>query len=151
MKIVRASSSMPVFMQPTEYRGLSLMDGGLGEGGGIALPAAKRDGFQKFFVVLTREKGYRKAPIKSGRMLRVAYWNYPELIWALENRHNEYNRALEELRQLELEGKALLVYPETMPVSNRESNYRKLSESYSLGHTQGMRELPRWKEFLGIS
>jgi predicted patatin/cPLA2 family phospholipase len=67
---------------------------------------------------------------------------------AMLNRHNAYNRTLDELEDLEKEGKAFLVYPETMPVSNREVNYSKLAESYRLGYEQGKRDLPAWKEFL---
>jgi predicted patatin/cPLA2 family phospholipase len=62
MKIVRSSSSMPIFMPPTYYGEHYYIDGGLG--GGIALDIAKRDGMEKFFVVLSRERGYRKNPVK---------------------------------------------------------------------------------------
>jgi predicted patatin/cPLA2 family phospholipase len=37
-----------------------------------------------------------------------------------------------------------------MPVSNRELNYNKLSESYKLGYDQGKKDLPKWKGFLGV-
>jgi predicted patatin/cPLA2 family phospholipase len=72
------------------------------------------------------------------------------VVEAMMRRHIVYNETLEELKQLESEGKAFLVYPETMPVSNRELNFNKLSESYHLGYTQGQRDLPLWKEFLCI-
>ena len=49
---------------------------------------------------------------------------------------------------MESEGKAFLVYPDIMPVSNREVNYHKLSESYRLGYEQGRRDLVKWKKFL---
>lgn len=146
MKIVRASSSMPIFMPPTYYDDHCYVDGGLS--GGIALDIAKKDDFKKFFVVLTREKGYRKKPVKFTGSIRAYYRKHPLVVEALLKRHITYNQTLEELEQLKNEGKAFLVYPDVMPVSNREINYEKLAESYRLGYMQGQRDVPKWKEFL---
>jgi len=148
MKIVRCSSSMPVFMPPTLHAGYYYLDGGLG--GGIALDIAKKDGMERIFAVLSRPKGFRMAPPKFGRGIRAIYRKYPLVADAMMNRYKIYNRTLEELVQLESEGKAFLVYPDVMPVSNRETNFEKLEESYRLGHAQGARDLPRWKDFLGL-
>lgn len=146
MKIVRSSSSMPIFMPPTHYNDRIYVDGGLA--GGIPLDIVKKDGMKKFFVVLTREKGYRKKPVPYSGFYKAIYRKYPRIAEALLNRHKVYNSLLEELEDLEREGKAFLVYPETMPVSNRETNYKKLSDSYRLGYEQGQRDLPKWLEFL---
>jgi Predicted esterase of the alpha-beta hydrolase superfamily len=146
MKIVRSSSSMPFFMPPTYYKDHYYVDGGLG--GGIALDIAKKDGMSKFFVVLSREKGYRKKPVKYQGAFKAYYRKHPAIAEAILNRHVVYNQTLDELLEFENDGKAFLVYPETMPVSNRDVDYRKLSESYRLGYEQGRRDLPRWQEFL---
>lgn len=148
MKIVRSSSSMPIFMPPTYYNEHYYVDGGLG--GGIALDIAKKDGMKKFFVVLTREKGYRKKPVKYRGILKAYYRKFPGVVEALMKRHIVYNRTLDELEELENEGRAFLVYPDIMPVSNRETSHQKLTESYRLGYEQGKRDLPEWKAFLGI-
>ena len=108
----------------------------------------KKDGMKKYFVVLTREKGYRKKPIKYEGAIKAYYRKYPVVAEAMLKRHIIYNQTLEELEELEREGKAFLVYPEVMPVSNREVNFHKLSESYQLGYKQGKRDVPAWKEFL---
>ena len=148
MKIVRSSSSMPIFMPPTYYDDQYYVDGSLG--GGIALDIAKKDGMKKFFAVLTREKGYRKKPVRYQGAIKAYYRKYPAVIEALLKRHIIYNQTLDELEQLESEGKAFLVYPEIMPVSNRETNYKKLSESYRLGYEQGRRDTVKWKEYLEL-
>lgn len=149
MKIVRASSSMPIFMPPTIIGDKIYIDGGIG--GGIPLSIAKQDGMNKFFVILSRPKGYRKTPVKFKGALKTYYRDYPKVIDAMCNRHIVYNQTLDELRTLELEGKAFLVYPDIMPVSNREINYIKLSKSYTAGYLQGKRDMSVWKDFLGIS
>jgi predicted patatin/cPLA2 family phospholipase len=146
MKIVRSSSSLPIFMPPTNYNDRWYVDGGLG--GGIALDIARKDGMKKFFVVLSRPKGYRKEPVRYSGFYKAFYRKYPVVAEALLNRHAAYNKILDELQELESEGRAFLVYPDSMPVSNREVNYHKLSESYRLGYEQGRRDLPKWKDFL---
>lgn len=146
MKIVRSSSSLPIFMPPTYYNDRYYVDGGLA--GGIPLDIAQKDGMKRFFVVLTRERGYRKKPAKYKGFFKTYYRKYPAVVEALLNRHVVYNRILDELEELESEGKAYLVYPDSMPVSNREVDYRKLSESYRQGYEQGRRDLRRWQEFL---
>lgn len=148
MKIVRASSSMPIFMPPTEIKDKSYVDGGIS--GGIALDIAKEDGYEKFFVVLTRPKGYRKEPLGHKGFVKRYYRKYPKIYEAMMHRHIIYNNTLDELEELEKQGKACLVYPETMPVSNRERDHKKLVESYNFGYDQGKRDILKWKEFLNI-
>ncbi|AHM58080.1 phospholipase, patatin family (plasmid) [Peptoclostridium acidaminophilum DSM 3953] len=148
MKIVRASSSMPIFMPPTHFRGRCFVDGGIS--GGIALDIAKRDACKKFFVVLTRPKGYRKTPAQFKGFIKAYYRKHPLVAEAMLTRHTAYNETLDELEQLQSEGKAFLVYPDVMPVSNREINYEKLTESYRMGYSQGRRDVHRWKEFLEL-
>ena len=148
VKIVRSSSTLPFFMLPTQFEGKTHLDGGLG--GGIALEIAKKDGFKKFFVVLSRPKGFRKKPFKVPGLIKAYFRKYPHLVDALLDYHIKYNQILEELEDLESEGSAFLVVPETMPVTSMETNFDKLKKSYQLGYAQGKRDVPRWKKFLGL-
>ena len=148
VKIVRASSTLPFFMLPAEFQGKTYLDGGLNSG--IALEIAKKDGFKKFFIVLSRPRGFRKAPFKLPVIIKAYFRNHPHLADALLNSYKKYNQILDELYELENKGRAFLVCPETMPVTSMETNYDKLEESYKLGYAQGKRDLPRWKEFLEV-
>ncbi|MGC2942420.1 patatin-like phospholipase family protein [Brevibacterium sp. FAM 24638] len=56
---VRASSTMPGLMPPVHLDGHVYVDGAVGEDGGIALSQAQREGFEKFVIVLTQERGYK--------------------------------------------------------------------------------------------
>lgn len=147
-KVVRCSSTLPFFMVPTTIRQKTYLDGGLD--GGIALDIAKKDGYNKFFVVLTRPKGFRKQPLKVPGLVKFYFREYPHVVDAILNSYLKYNQALDELEQFAEEGKAFLVYPETMPVTSMETDYARLEESYRLGYRQGKRDLLRWREFLGI-
>jgi predicted patatin/cPLA2 family phospholipase len=59
IKIVRASSSMPIFMPPTYYREHYYVDGCLG--GGIALDIPKKMGSSVFLLYLRVPKVTEKA------------------------------------------------------------------------------------------
>lgn len=146
--IVCSSSSMPFLMPPNYYNGNCYLDGGLG--GGIALDIAKKDGLKKFFVILTREKNYKKSPARLGGVVKACYRKYPQVAEAILNRSTIYNQTLEELKQLESEGRAFLVYPDFMPISNTELNYKRVLAAYNMGLAQGARDLPAWKRFLQI-
>lgn len=148
VKIVRSSSTLPFFMLPTEFQGKTYLDGGLN--GSIALDIARQDGFNKFFVVLSRPKGFRKGPFKLPGLIKAFFRKHPHLVNAMLSSHEKYNQTLDELEELENEGRAFLVCPETMPVKNMETNYNKLQESYRLGYAQGRRDLPYWKKFLEV-
>jgi len=148
VKIVRSSSTLPFFMLPTEFQGKIYLDGGLHSS--IALDIAQKDGFKKFFVVLSRPKGFRKGPLKLPGLIKAYFRQYPHLVDAMLSCHEKYNQTLDELEELENEGRAFLVCPETMPVKNMETNYDKLLKSYQLGYAQGRRDLPQWEKFLGF-
>lgn len=149
MKIVRASSSMPIVMPSTEIGDSLYLDGGIS--GGIALDIAQKDGYEKFFVVLTREKGYRKDPVEHQGIVKRYYKKYPQVYETMIKRHIVYNKTLDELEELERQGKAFLVYPDIMPVSNSEMKHERLVESYNFGYAQGKRDLPKWMEFLDFA
>ena len=146
VKIVRASSSLPVFMQATDYKQRVFVDGGLCCG--IPFDIAKKDGWQKFFVIMSHPRGYRKNPLRAKPFIKAYYAKHPQVFDILNNRCRIYNQTIDELEILAEQGQAYLVYPEDAFVSTFETNYQKLAKSYALGYKQGQRELPNWKEFI---
>lgn len=148
MNIVRASSSMPFFMPKTTIGDDEYTDGGIG--GGIALDIAKYDGYEKFFVILSRPKGYRKKSVKLKSAVKSFYWRYPHVYKAIITRYIKYNKTLDELIELEKQGKAFLVYPDVMPVDSRETDYGKLYKSFEMGYEQARRDVDKYKMFLGL-
>jgi predicted patatin/cPLA2 family phospholipase len=149
---VRASSTMPVVMPPVTIDGEVFVDGALGPSGGIPLDAAQADGYERFLVVLTQERGYVKPPPgRAGqRYLRQHFRRYPAVVEALARRHASYNATREELWQLERAGSAYLFVPETMPVDNGTRDAVRLRASHEAGLAQARRELPAIREFLGV-
>jgi predicted patatin/cPLA2 family phospholipase len=52
--------------------------------------------------------------------------------------------------ELERAGKALVIRPDVMPIKNYTLDRTALEQAYYLGHEQGLRELPRILEFVGL-
>ncbi|MDR0285060.1 MAG: patatin family protein [Propionibacteriaceae bacterium] len=150
MRRVRASSSIPLVMPPVMIDGRMYVDGALGAGGGIPLGVAQRDGFTKFFVVLTREREYVKEPYRHPRAWHAYYRKHPAIADGILGRAAAYNAVREELFELERAGRAVVFFPEHMTVENRTHDVAALQAAYDAGLDQARRELPRWKEFLGV-
>ncbi|GAA4761838.1 patatin-like phospholipase family protein [Citricoccus nitrophenolicus] len=147
---VRASSTMPVLMPPVRLDGRTYVDGALGPDGGIPLSAAQDAGFERFLVVLTRERDYVKAPERFPRFYLRYFRKHPAIAQALITRWQRYNDTRERLFELERQGRAYLFVPETMPVSNGEKDVARLAAAHELGLAQARRELPAIREFLGL-
>ncbi|GAA1845168.1 patatin-like phospholipase family protein [Brevibacterium marinum] len=147
---VRASSTMPGLMPPVHLDGHVYVDGAMGEDGGIALSQAQREGFEKFVIVLTQERSYRKVPQRFPAVYRSIFRRYPALADALLTRWKRYNETRERIFALEAEGKAHVFAPERMPVDNGTRDLSRLAAAHRLGLSQSRRELPMIREFLGV-
>lgn len=147
---VRASSTMPFFMPPTEIEGRTYMDGGMGSSWGICLDAARNDGFEKFFIVRTRARDYRKKPLgkATALALKALFKAHPVIAQRTIERWEPYNRLCDEVERLEESGAACVFYPEAMEVSNKETDRAKLETSFLRGLAQAQREVEEWEKFL---
>lgn len=147
---VRASSTMPFVMNPISIDGKVMLDGGLGTDAGIPLHMAEEDGYDRFLFVTTRVRGYRKSPVSP--LQRRAYQRLchktPHLLEALLTRSERYNAAMDHVDELERQGSALVVCPESMPIKNTETHVNRLRALFDQGHDLAERELPRWREWL---
>lgn len=147
---VRASSTVPWLMNPITIDGQVMLDGGLGRGAGIPLWLAEDAGYSKFLFLATRPAGYRKEPF-TGTALQVVLRltsKYPHMRKALLTRAERYNAEMERIEQLEREGRCLIVRPDVMNVESTTLDLELLEASFKAGHTQALRELPVWREFL---
>lgn len=149
MARVRTSSTLPIVMPPLAIDGHVYYDGGLGEGSGIMIPQAARDGFKRFFVVRTRPKGFRK-PEKPNPFVRAFFWRRPAMQKALDGWGPGYNAMCDECERLEAEGRAMVVYAENMMAENSTTDLDVLQRNYQLGYEQAQRDMPKWKAFLGL-
>ena len=151
LRRVQASSSMPGLMPFTAVDGEFYTDGAIGPSGGIAVDVAEKDGYEKFFVVMTRRREYVKTQsVLSERMMRAIFRNAPRVAEGLNARATNYNATRAHLFELERRGRAYLYFPKHDLPSNRERDPEKLEAVYAQAQKQVEREYPRWLEFLGI-
>ena len=149
-KRVRASSTMPFLMKPIEIDGHTMLDGGLAQGGGIPTHLAQRDGYERFMLIATRPRGYRKQPMGYGqrKLMQRVCAGQPHVFEALATRAERYNAALDYVAALERDGRALVICPESMPIQNTETNVERLTSVFDVGHLLAEREMSRWLDWL---
>ena len=130
--IVRASSSLP-FVCPVAYvDNIPMLDGGIADS--IPLMRARRDGYDRNVVVLTRNRGYRK-DIQGTKVPSFIYKKYPRLREAINRRSYVYNEQLELVERLEDAGEIIVIRPQKPIVVDRiERDISKLTDLYEEGY-----------------
>ena len=151
-RCVRASSTLPIIMPTVTIDGDTYVDGALGPNGGIPLDAPMRDGYRKFFVVLTRPRDFVKTPTKPGvcSALRLTFPRLPSIAEAVARRTVAYNAARRKLFQLEEQERAFIVTPGDLAIDKMEMNVDRLEDAYDAGVARARADLPRWEAFLGL-
>jgi len=143
LTVIRASCSLPVLAPYVAHEGKLLMDGGLSDP--IPILPALENGSEKNVVILTRNKGYVKKATRLNWFYRLRFAGYPELRRLLRDRHNTYNRTMEQLNELEKRGKVYMIRPEQPLQAKRVERNRKILHDL---YWQGYREAERQKEEL---
>ena len=148
MNRARASSTMPLFMRPVSFDGHVYLDGGIADSRGILLERAKKDGYKKFFIVLTQPPGYRKSPSKRPALIKALCGRHKTVAGRMLERYGYYNAILDEIDALEKDGNAYVFRPRVMLAKSTTLDMGILRENYALGYAQAQEELPAWRGFL---
>ncbi|MCL2637029.1 MAG: patatin family protein [Oscillospiraceae bacterium] len=131
-----ASCSVPLASKIVKLGGKLLLDGGVSSP--IPIEKSIEDGNEFHVVVLTRNEGYQKSAFRFKGILKLFYGKYPNLIHAILNRHEVYNRQLALCEQLEREGKAIIIRPQIpLAVERAGTDIKKLLALYDEGHDEG--------------
>lgn len=144
---IAASASLPLFAKMVDIGGYQYMDGGLSDS--IPVKHAQEIGCDKVIVILTRERGYRKAASKSIPLIKAKYKDYPKLIEALKRRHTVYNETLEYIDEEEKKGNIFVIAPiKDLGVGRLEKDRNKLKNAYLEGYYVTESYGDKLKEFL---
>lgn len=145
-KALIASCALPLLFPPIYLDGKPYMDGGLSDA--IPYKRALDKGCDKVVVVLTREQEYLRGAEKYRGLLKLRYRKYPELLELLEKRAEIYNEDRKELFELEKEGKALIIMPDTTKDFSRiEKDMDKINLMYNNGYNKTIDRIGEIKEF----
>ncbi len=144
---LRASASLPYVSRTVEIDGMKLLDGGCGDS--IPVRAFMDMGFEHNVVIFTREAGYRKPPEKKS-LAKLWYRKYPKFVETLKNRPADYNRTLEEIEQLEREGKVFAIHPSRpLEIGRMCHDVKEIIRAYEHGRSDAfacLDELKCWME-----
>ncbi|SES22018.1 patatin-like phospholipase family protein [Salipaludibacillus aurantiacus] len=148
LKIIRASSSLPLIAQPVEYNGKVLLDGGLADP--LPVKKAYEDGSRKNVVIMTKAVNDCSRPRRTSAFMRLLYRKYPAVADSLEKRVITYNEALAFIEAEQEKDNVYVIRPSVdLPVSSFERNQKRLLRLYELGyqdaHTHS-RRLSLWLE-----
>lgn len=138
LKVVEASSALPIFMPMAVIDGKKYVDGGVANG--IPLDIAEKRGYKKHLIILSRPRGFRRRPYGRQALIKMKLRKFPRLIRVMLERHVHYNKCLDYIEELEEKGEALVLYPEVMPYKNTDTNPEHMKELYEMGYRQ-MEEL----------
>ena len=143
---IRASASMPLASKVVELEGMKVLDGGVADS--IPLEYFESIGYEKNLVILTQPDGYIKEHNKLMPLMRVALRKYPNMIEAMDKRHNMYNQQLSYVYQAESTGRALVIRPEApLKIGHISHNPDEMQRVYEIGRTTGMKYIERIKAF----
>lgn len=135
MELLSATSAMPYVSEIIEYDGKKYLDGGITDS--IPFKKSREMGYKKTIIVLTRPIEYRKKKSKFS-LSKIKYGKYPNFVKSLKNRYQLYNNTVEEIINLEKDGKndIFVIRPSrTIKIKRVEKDENKVQEMYELGRT----------------
>lgn len=139
LAVCKASCTLPVLCPITYVDGVPMVDGGVCDA--IPVRHALERGCERLVLVLTRNKGYRKAD-KDFYLPGFIYHQYPALREQLRTRYRRYNETLDFIEQLEREGKAIVIRPEKpLRVGRTGHDPQALADLYDEGYALAERLL----------
>ncbi len=134
---VRASASLPFLAPIVHFDKRRLLDGALTDP--IPFDRGQRAGYDKFVIVLTRNKGYRKSSTVPAALVKLWYKHYPLLQQILAERPQNYNKQIEAVEKLEQEGKAVIIRPQQpLTIDRLDLDKEKLLALYDHGYDCGL-------------
>lgn len=106
---IKASCNVPIVDRPFMIRGVPYYDGGISDP--VPYQRAFEDGCDRLVVILTRPKEYRRISKNDETVAKILSAKYPSAGRDMMNRGELYNRQVDEIVELEKQGKVLIVAP----------------------------------------
>ena len=146
MEWIRASASLPIVSKPVALDGKLLLDGGMSDS--IPLEFFESIGYDKNLVILTQPRDYVKGQ-SSSKFVSFKLRKYPNMIKAMQNRPDVYNRSREYIFNKEKDGDVFVICPDSsLPTGRIERNPEILQKTYDIGVQTAELYLKQIKEFL---
>lgn len=133
---VMASSAIPAVCRPVKIKGIPYYDGGIADA--IPVRHALEAGCERLVVILSKQRDYVRKPQGMRFLYSRICRRYPKIVEDIDRRHITYRENLEDVFELERQGKAFVFAPsEPVKVGTYTMDEKVERELYDLG----------WKDF----
>lgn len=147
LKWMQASASMPVVSKVVEVDGLRMLDGGMIDA--VPFKYMESLGYNRNVIILTQARGYRKFQTRILPLAKISLRKYPKMVEVLRDRHNMYNKQMDEIDAIEDSGKSIVIRPpESLGIGRTENDPDELERVYQVGRKVAEERLEEIKEFL---
>ena len=137
---IKASCAVPMAARPYPVQGRLGFDGGLADP--VPYRRALAHGCDRVVVLLTRPRDYLRPPLAHREMMERVLSKWPATYAALLRRAPRYNQDVEVIREMEGEGKALLVAPSDIEgMSTLTRDKAAIERLYQMGYADGEKVL----------
>lgn len=147
--LVKAACALLMLAKPYKFQGKMYMDAGLIDM--ISIEQSIRAGNDKHIFISTKEENYvrKPAPKWQIRLAEILYRKYPHVARDLKIRHINYEKQWAKVKELESQGKALVLRPSAdYGISRYTTEREKLEPWFNLGYTDTIERLDMIKEFI---
>lgn len=133
---LKASSCIPMVCPPYEKNGINYYDGGISDP--IPVKKALADGCDRLVVTLTLPADYHKPHKVSADFYKRMMKSRPESAKLMYSMIDKYNEDLDYLKELEKQGKALILSPDDCcGVNTLKRPQKGIEELYRKGYNDG--------------
>lgn len=135
LQAIRASATVPYVSLPVALGGRKYLDGGCA----VTVPVdwALEQGFQKIFVIRTRDRAYRKPKGAADSVIDLEYGRHPAFAEKLKGQQAAYNALVAHIDELERRGRILVLSPSRpIEIARFEGDMEKLGALYWQGHEE---------------
>lgn len=134
--VLKACCALPVACRkPIRVKDEKYFDGGVSDP--IPYKKAFADGCDKLIICITLPVEHRKTPMPEF-LVKLLLMRYPKIRDEILVMHNTYNNGIEEILELEKQGKVLVVYPrECFGIQTVTKDKEGMEKLYRLGYEDG--------------
>ena len=137
-ELLKATCSIPIAEHAIRIGNLPYYDGGVSDP--IPLKKLLEKKPDKIVLLLTKPRDFVRDPADDAWAVRLLKYKYPAVASALANRAASYNEMLELARELEKEGRLLIVAPSDITgLSTLTRDQKRLDRLYQRGYADGTR------------
>lgn len=142
-----ASSALPDMAKCVVIDGIPYFDGGMYNTN--PLERAIEKGYEKFVILLAKNRGYRRTNSDISDIVRFGYKDYPKFIESMENEKDRYNKTMDLIDSLEKDEKAIVFAPiNPLKFKSFTTNMQDVVDLYKEGYMVASQSIENVKKFV---